>query len=40
VKPTFSPDNRRLYFQSDREGKFAIYSMNLEAIVEPNSRSN
>ncbi len=39
VTPVFSPDNRRLYFQSDREGKSALYSMNVEAIVEPSSRS-
>lgn len=40
VTPVFSPDSRRIYFQSDREGKPALYSMNVEAIVEPSSRSN
>ncbi|MFL6446543.1 MAG: hypothetical protein ACJ746_02460 [Bryobacteraceae bacterium] len=40
VTPVFSPDGRRIYFQSDREGKSALYSMNVEAIVEPSSRSN
>ncbi len=40
VTPVFSPDSRRMYFQSDREGKSALYSMNVEAIVEPTSRSN
>jgi oligogalacturonide lyase len=40
VTPVFSPDSRRIYFQSDREGKSALYSMNVEAIVEPSSRSN
>ncbi|HLH05194.1 MAG TPA: hypothetical protein VKX25_20665 [Bryobacteraceae bacterium] len=33
--PTFSPDSRRVYFQSDREGKPAIYSVNVEQLVEP-----
>ena len=40
VTPAFSPDNRRIFFQSDRDGKTALYSMNVEAIVEPSSRSN
>jgi oligogalacturonide lyase len=35
VKPAFSPDSRRVYFQSDREGKPAIYSVNVEQLVEP-----
>ncbi len=35
VKPVFSPDSRRVYFQSDREGKSAIYSVNVEQLVEP-----
>lgn len=34
VVPVFSPDSRRVYFQSDREGKSAIYSVNVEALVE------
>jgi oligogalacturonide lyase len=40
VTPVFSPDSRRIYFQSDREGKSALYSMNVEAIVEPSPRNN
>jgi len=35
VCPTFSPDSRRLYFQSDREGKSALYRMALERLIEP-----
>jgi len=35
VRPIFSPDSRRVYFQSDREGKSAIYSVNVEQLVEP-----
>jgi oligogalacturonide lyase len=35
VSPVFSPDSRRVYFQSDREGKPALYSVNVEALVEP-----
>ncbi len=35
VKPAFSPDSRRVYFQSDREGKSAIYSVNVEQLIEP-----
>jgi oligogalacturonide lyase len=34
VSPVFSPDSRRVYFQSDREGKSALYSVNVEALVE------
>lgn len=37
VAPVFSPDNRRIYFQSDREGHLAIYSVNVEKLVEPAS---
>lgn len=33
----FSPDSQRLYFQSDREGKSAIYSMHIEKLVEKTS---
>lgn len=40
VTPVFSPDNRRIYFQSDREGKSALYSMNVESIVEPSSQGD
>lgn len=35
VMPVFSPDNRRIYFESDREGHSAIYSVNVELLVEP-----
>jgi len=35
VSPVFSPDSRRVYFQSDHEGKSAIYSVNVELLVEP-----
>ena len=37
VSPAFSPDARRVYFQSDEEGKPAIYSVNVELLVEPAS---
>jgi oligogalacturonide lyase len=30
----FSPDSQRIYFQSDREGKMAIYSLHVEKLVE------
>lgn len=35
VWPVFSPDGKRVYFQSDEEGKSAIYSVNVEQLVEP-----
>jgi oligogalacturonide lyase len=31
----FSPDSQRIYFQSDREGKPAIYCLHVERLVEP-----
>jgi oligogalacturonide lyase len=34
VAPVFSPDSQRIYFQSDRHGKPAIYSMHVEKLVE------
>ena len=34
VAPVFSPDSQRIYFQSDRHGKPAIYSMHIEKLVE------
>ena len=34
VRPMFSPDSRRIYFQSDRDGKSSIYTMIVEAFVE------
>jgi oligogalacturonide lyase len=33
--PVFAPDSRRVYFESDREGKPALYSVNVELLVEP-----
>ena len=33
VAPIFSPNSQRIYFQSDRDGKLAIYSMNVERLV-------
>ena len=39
VKPVFAPDSRRVYFQSDREGKPALYSINVELLVEPTTAS-
>jgi Tol biopolymer transport system component len=32
--PVFSPDNRRVYFQSTRDGHAALYSVNTESFVE------
>jgi len=34
VSPVFSPDSRRVYFQSDHEGKSTLYSVNVEKLVE------
>jgi oligogalacturonide lyase len=34
VAPRFSPDSQRVYFQSDRHGKPAIYDMHVEKLVE------
>ncbi|MBV9084853.1 MAG: PD40 domain-containing protein [Acidobacteriaceae bacterium] len=34
VSPVFSPDSGRVYFESDREGKSALYSVNVEGFVE------
>ena len=34
VCPIFSPDSLRLYFQSDRDGRPAIYCMHLDHLVE------
>ena len=34
VAPTFSPDSQRIYFQSDRDGKPAIYRVQVERFVE------
>lgn len=35
VSPVFSPDSRRVYFQSDHQGRSALYSVNIELLVEP-----
>ena len=32
--PRFSPDTQRLYFQSDRDGKPAIYGVHVERFLE------
>ena len=34
VHPIFSPDSQRIYFQSDRDGKPAIYRVQVERFVE------
>ena len=34
VTPTFTPDSQRVYFQSDRDGKPAIYGMHVDRLVE------
>jgi oligogalacturonide lyase len=35
VQPVFSPNSRRVYFQSDRDGRPALYAVNVESLVEP-----
>jgi oligogalacturonide lyase len=34
VRPLFSPDSQRIYFQSDRHGRPAIYSVAIDRLVE------
>lgn len=34
VAPIFSPNSQRIFFQTDRHGKLAIYSMQVERFVE------
>jgi oligogalacturonide lyase len=34
VWPSFSPSSQRIYFQSDRSGKWTLYSMAVERLVE------
>ena len=34
VAPMFSPDSQKVYFQSDRDGKPAIYGISVERLVE------
>ena len=40
VAVQFSPDSQRLFYQTDREGKSAIYAMDLERFVEMTEASN
>ncbi len=35
VRPVFSPDSERVFYQSDRDGKLAIYAVNVQKLVEP-----
>ena len=35
VRPVFSPDSQRVFYQSDRDGKPAIYTVNVQKLVEP-----
>ena len=34
VTPIFSPDSQRVFFQSDRDGKPALYRVQVERFVE------
>jgi oligogalacturonide lyase len=34
VTTLFSPNSQRIFFQSDRDGKMAIYSMAVDRLVE------
>jgi oligogalacturonide lyase len=34
VGPRFSPNSQRIFFQTDRHGKWAIYTMSVERLVE------
>lgn len=34
VDPVFTPDSQNIFFQTDRDGKMAIYSMDVEKLVE------
>ena len=40
TEPRFSPNSQRVYFESDREGKPAIYSVNVERLIEPTADDN
>jgi oligogalacturonide lyase len=40
VSPVFSADSKRVYFQSDHEGKSALYSVNVEKLIEPTAAIN
>jgi len=35
VRPVFSSDSQRVFYQSDRDGKPAIYVVNVQKLVEP-----
>ncbi len=35
VRPVFSPDSQHVFYQSDRDGKPAIYAVNVQKLVEP-----
>jgi oligogalacturonide lyase len=35
VRPVFSPNSQRIYFQSDRHGKPALYTLSVAQLVEP-----
>lgn len=37
IVPLFSPNSQSIYFQSDRDGKPAIYTMELEGLIERTS---
>ncbi len=39
AQPAFSPDSRRIFFESDREGKPTIYAVNVDRLVEPTGDS-
>ena len=39
VTPVFTPDSQQIFFQSDREGKPAIYSIAVEKLVETTEQS-
>ena len=39
VRPSFSPNSRRVYFASDEHGKPALYVVNVELLVEPTEGS-
>jgi len=33
TNPVFSPNSQRIFFQSDRDGKMAIYAMAVDRLV-------
>jgi oligogalacturonide lyase len=34
VRPIFAPSSQRIFFQSDRSGKSALYTMAVDRLVE------